>query len=102
MCQWHIAPTGAGTQRSDIIRQTNAAKTTMQYNYTFTYRKCQDCSAKVRCSDCDADLTASIDDIPQTRAVLVSTKQKLLTVESELDEMDLLDEMEVVGIFADC
>ena len=74
----------------------------MQYNYTFTYRKCQDCSAKVRCSDCDADLTASIDDIPQTRAVLVSTKQKLLTVESELDEIDLLDEMEVVGIFADC
>ena len=56
----------------------------------------------MRCSDCDADLTASIDDIPQTRAVLVSTKQKLLTVESELDEMDLLDEMEVVGIFADC
>ena len=74
----------------------------MQYNYAFTYRKCQDCSAKVRCSDCDADLTASIGDIPQTRAVFISTKQKLLTVESELDEMDLLDEMEVVGIFADC
>ncbi len=73
----------------------------MQYHYTFTYRKCQDCSAKVRCSECDADLSASIGDIPQTRAVLVSTKQRLLTVESELDEMELLDELEVIGIFAD-
>jgi hypothetical protein len=73
----------------------------MIYNYPIIYRKCQDCSAKSRCSECDADLTALINEIPQTRAVHISTKEKLLTVESELDEYDLLDELEVIGIFAD-
>ena len=73
----------------------------MVYTYPILYRKCQDCTAKSRCSECDVDLTALINEIPRTKAVHISTKEKLLTVESELDEFDLLDELEVIGIFAD-
>ena len=73
----------------------------MRYHYSFIYRKCQDCNAKAHCDECDSNLVSSINDISRTRAISVNTKQKLLTVESELDESDLLDELEVIGIFAD-
>ena len=72
-----------------------------RYDYTFLYRKCQDCTSRSRCSECDVRLAECIDDIPDTKTIAINTSAKTLSVESDLDEMDLLDEMELSGIFAD-
>ncbi len=68
-------------------------------NMTVTYMKCQSCAAKVNCHECDAYLRDDLGRVKSIQAVEVNMKQKLLSLETQLDDDELEEVLEDRGLF---
>lgn len=73
----------------------------MDYNFTFTYLKCQSCTAKIHCEDCARELCQRLMGQGNVFSAEVDIQNKTLCVRADMDEMDLLDLLEDAGVFAD-
>ena len=69
--------------------------------YAFTYLACQSCTAKIHCEKCAAELQERFLKEDGVDTIAFDIPNKKLSVQARLDEMDLLDLLEEVGIFAD-
>ncbi len=64
-----------------------------------TYMKCQSCAAKVNCHECDAYLKDDLGREKTIDAVEVNMKQKLVSLDTELDMDDIEEVLEDRGLF---
>ena len=68
-------------------------------NYTITYLKCQSCTAKIHCDDCAAEIQERLRKEDVQAAIDIPNRSA--RIETGMDEDDLLDLMEEIGLFAD-
>lgn len=64
-----------------------------------TYMKCQSCAAKVNCHECDAALTEDLGREKGISAVETHMKEKIISLETTLDDDTLEELLEDRGIF---
>ena len=74
----------------------------MIYNSCFTYLTCQSCTARIHCEQCQTELQERLMHMRGISHIKIDIPNKQLEISSNtLDEMDLLDLLEEVSIFAD-
>ena len=74
----------------------------MNYTYSFSYLKCQSCTAKIHCDDCAAEIRERLMREAEIQDLQIDIPNKRISLAADFsDEMDLLDLLEEVGIFAD-
>ena len=73
----------------------------MNYTYSVSYIACQTCKTKIYCDRCENQLEESIIKLNGTRSVSLQLLKKALSIDTDINEDDLLDELESLGIFAD-
>ena len=71
----------------------------MNYSYTITYLKCQSCTAKIHCEDCAAEIQERL--LKDGVKGVVDIPNRSACIATDMDEDDLLDLMEEIGVFAD-
>ena len=71
----------------------------MNFNYAITYLKCQSCTAKIHCEDCAAEIRERL--LKEGAKAAVDIPNRSARIETNMDEDDLLDLMEEIGVFAD-
>ena len=71
----------------------------MDYNYGFSFLKCQDCTAKIHCADCARELEDRL--LLRGVKARVDMENKRLQACADLGGDDLLDLLEDLGVFAD-
>ena len=72
----------------------------MNYIFSVSYIACQKCKTKIYCDRCENQLEESIMKINGTRSVSLQLLKKALSIDTDLNEDDLLDELENLGVFA--
>ena len=71
----------------------------MKYTYDFTYLSCQSCTAKIHCDDCAAQIYERL--IRDVAAAEIDIAAKRIAIDAgSMDEDDLLDLLEDIGVFA--
>ncbi len=65
-----------------------------------TYIACQTCHAKVNCGECEKRLEEALMRLQGVRGASIQMAQKQVMVDADMDEDDLLDCLEEIGIFA--
>lgn len=73
----------------------------MKHEYTFTYLTCQSCTARIHCEQCGEELGQRLLGRAGISAAQADIPNKRLSIESTMDEDDLLDMLEDMSIFAD-
>lgn len=74
----------------------------MNHQFTISYLTCQSCTAKIHCDDCAAELREKLLRRADINTVEIDIPARFLQLQaSSLDEDDLLDLLEDIGIFAD-
>ena len=73
----------------------------MKHEYEITFLNCQSCSAKIHCDDCAATLKERLALRGMREIEIDIPKKQLSLVAEDMDEFDLLDLLEDLGIFAD-
>lgn len=74
----------------------------MQYEYDFRYLTCQSCNAKIHCEECAQTLSERLEKNSGISKVSFDMPNRRIAIQTEgMNEMDLLDVMEDIGIFAD-
>lgn len=74
----------------------------MNYEFEITYLACQSCTAKIHCERCGADLVERLLKKGGAATICIDIPKRHMTLQSDhWDEMDLLDAMEDIGLFAD-
>lgn len=73
----------------------------MNQSYDISYLACQSCTAKIHCDDCSATLRERLLGRPGVTAAEVDVGKRSLHICADMDEDDLLDLLEDIGIFAD-
>ena len=71
----------------------------MNCNYEITYLKCQSCTAKIHCEDCAAEIQERL--LKQGVKAHIDIPNRAARIETGMDEDDLLDLLEEIGVFAD-
>lgn len=71
----------------------------MNYNYEITYLKCQSCTAKIHCEDCAGEIQDRL--LKEGIKAAIDIPNRYARIETSMDEDDLLDLMEEIGVFAD-
>ena len=66
-----------------------------------TYIACQTCHAKINCGECEKQLEEALMRMQGVRGASIQMAQKQILVDAELDEDELLDCLEEIGIFAE-
>ena len=73
----------------------------MNHKFSFTYLTCQSCTARIHCEQCSEELSQRLQGKAGISKAQADIPNKQLCIASSLDEMDLLDLLEDMGIFAD-
>lgn len=74
----------------------------MNCEYSITYLKCQSCTAKIHCDQCADELCQRLLKEPYIRDVSIDIPKRSMHMDAPgADEMDLLDLLEEIGLFAD-
>jgi len=71
----------------------------MNYNYAITYLKCQSCTAKIHCEACAREIQERL--FKEAVNAAIDIPNRIARIETRMDEDDLLDLMEEIGVFAD-
>lgn len=71
----------------------------MEYEYDFTYLSCQSCTAKIHCDDCAAQIHERLARNVASARIDIAAKRICIDA-GGMDEMDLLDLLEDIGVFA--
>jgi len=71
----------------------------MNFNYTITYLKCQSCTAKIHCEACADEIRERL--LKEGVQAAVDIPGRAARIEAGMDEDDLLDLLEEIGVFAD-
>lgn len=71
----------------------------MEYTYDFTYLKCQSCTAKIHCDDCAEQIHERLARHVNKAEIDIAAKRIAIDAGS-MDEDDLLDLLEDIGVFA--
>lgn len=69
----------------------------MNYNYEFSYIKCQSCPGKSHCQQCEDELTAALD--PTFPGIRVSINEKRIDLTTDMDEDEVIEYLEDEGLF---
>lgn len=72
----------------------------MKYDFSFTYLACQSCTAKIHCEDCARELQERLLQRRINASIDIANHRISLHAPG-MDEMDVLDILEEVSIFAD-
>lgn len=72
----------------------------MNHSYDISYLACQSCTAKIHCDACSATLRERLLGRPGVAAAEVDVSKRSLLISTSMDEDDLLDLLEDIGIFA--
>ena len=73
----------------------------MNYEYIITYLNCQSCTAKIHCDQCGNEIKERLLHASGMRNAAIDIPNRSAHIESTMDEMDLLDLLEDIGVFAD-
>lgn len=74
----------------------------MNQRFTISYLTCQSCTAKIHCDDCAAELREKLLRHSDIHAVEIDIPARTLQLQAQsMNEDDLLDLLEDIGIFAD-
>ena len=73
----------------------------MKHIFTFTYLTCQSCTARIHCEQCGEELRQRLLGRPGISDAQADIPNKRISIDSSMEEMDLLDLLEDMGIFAD-
>jgi len=74
----------------------------MNYEFSFSYISCQSCTAKIHCEKCAEELRERLLLRSGIGDAIIDISNKRIGVYAPgLDEMDVLDLLEEVSIFAD-
>jgi hypothetical protein len=68
-------------------------------NYTITYLKCQSCTAKIHCDACADEIRERL--LGEGVKAVIDIPNRSAAIETAMDEDDLLDLLEEIGVFAD-
>ena len=71
----------------------------MNCNYEITYLKCQSCTAKIHCEACAKEIRERL--LKEGVKASIDIPNRSARIETSMDEDDLLDLMEEIGVFAD-
>lgn len=71
----------------------------MNHAYTITYLKCQSCTAKIHCDACADEIEERL--LKEGVRAAIDLPNRAARVETPMDEDELLDLMEEIGVFAD-
>lgn len=67
--------------------------------YPFTYLDCQSCTSRIHCDECEARLSEALLRIRQIYSVDLQMAKKRLTLNTELEQEELEEILEDLGIF---
>ncbi|MBQ8506839.1 MAG: hypothetical protein IJ466_05365 [Clostridia bacterium] len=73
----------------------------MKYEFSFTYLSCQSCTAKIHCEKCAEEIMDRLLLRGIEAAEIDIANKQIAVLAPGLDEMDVLDLLEEVSIFAD-
>ena len=68
-------------------------------HYTISYLKCQSCTAKIHCEACAQEIQERL--LKEGVKSAVDIPNRSARIETAMDEDDLLDLLEEIGVFAD-
>ena len=71
----------------------------MTYTYSVFYNPCQTCTAKIHCDDCDSGIVSALMARGDIDSVSINIRRKELAVTTQMDEDDLVDRLEALGLF---
>lgn len=71
----------------------------MTYTYSVFYNPCQTCTAKIHCDDCDSGIVSALTARGDIDSVNINIRRKELSVTTQMDEDDLIDRLEGLGLF---
>ena len=71
----------------------------MTYTYSVFYNPCQTCTAKIHCDDCDSGIVSALLARGDIESVSINIRRKELAVSTLMDEDDLIDRLEALGLF---
>ena len=74
----------------------------MDYHFMFSYLECQGCHERVNCNVCEKKLLDKMSMQNRIRCTSVNMLKRTIDLETDfLSEDDVLDELEMYGVFAD-
>lgn len=74
----------------------------MKYEFEITYLACQSCTAKIHCEHCGAELAERLSKRGSAADICIDIPNRHMSLQSDQwNEMDLLDAMEDIALFAD-
>ena len=92
---------GIRNVRTDARQCRYVWRKSVDFVYDFSFVNCQSCSAKIHCEDCGTNLEERIAKTPGVERVSIDIQNKRIHLSTNgLDEDELLDFLEEVGIFA--
>ena len=68
-------------------------------NITISYLKCQSCTAKIHCEACAEEIRERL--LKEGVQAAIDISNRAARIETQMDEDDLLDLLEEIGVFAD-
>lgn len=71
----------------------------MTYTFPITYMACQTCKSRVNCDDCESCLESAMMRISGIHGASVQMAKKELLIDTALDEGQLADCLEDLGVF---
>lgn len=71
----------------------------MTYIFPITYMACQTCKSRVNCDDCESCLESAMMRISGIHGASVQMAKKELLIDTALDEGQLADCLEDLGVF---
>lgn len=73
----------------------------MEYRYTFSYMKCESCTAKIHCTECGEEVTRAIMCRGDIEKIAIDMKAKQVVIVTDLqDEDEILDRLDEQGVMA--
>ena len=73
----------------------------MTYNLSISYIACQTCHARIHCDECEKRLEEALMRIQGVRGASIQMARKQILADADMNEDDLLDCLEEIGIFAE-
>lgn len=72
----------------------------MKYEFDVSYMACQTCTSKIHCEKCEKEIEESMLKLDGVNEATIKIIEKRMVIDAEVDEDDLIDALEALGVFA--